>query len=132
MNTFITRIRRFLVLSMEKKLELFRMVMILVFSTFLVKFIPLRYYYKRFLLAKEIHFEDTMQLYSNQISYFNRIQTLLPWKITCLMESIAMHIFFKKNGIYLTIYIGLKTDRGLTAHAWSLLSSSKGFSKINH
>ena len=55
----------------------------------------------------------------------------LPGKTSCLEECLIVHIYFRGQGIFIPIYLGIKKSDGLHAHAWYLEQNSAGFNKIS-
>lgn len=107
------------------------MVLILIYVALLVKFVPLRYYYKHYLEGHTNQQLNYMQLFGDQIRQYRRVMQLFPGKITCLMESMAFHIYFKQQGVQVPIFIGLKTGENMEAHAWNFCNYTLDYSVIN-
>lgn len=107
------------------------MILILAYASFLVRFIPLRSYYGKYIAGNGDSVGNNMQPFTDQIVLYKRLMLLIPWKVTCLMESLAFHIYFKQRGIQIPIFIGVKPGNQMEAHAWNFNSSSMGYSAID-
>ena len=118
-------------LPVRRKLLVLEQFIILGFTTILVKWIPLRFYYMRYFRSCEFDNEMPMQPYSNEIRHFYKLIRLVPWKVTCLMESLAFSIFFSRRGHRIPLFLGVKIGPEMEAHAWNFPSRARGFSAIN-
>ena len=121
----------FLRLSSSRKVMIFRMIVILGYTSFLVKFIPLRDYYSRYIAGNSNESSRNMQPFGDQIVLYKKVMLLIPWKVTCLIESMSFHIYFKRAGIQIPIFIGVKAGNQMEAHAWNFNSNSRGYSAID-
>lgn len=115
----------------SRKLMIIQMIMILVYTSILVRFIPLRFYYNRYIHENSDFQSRNMQPIGDQIVLYKRIMLLFPWKVTCLIESLSFLIFFKQKGIQLPLFIGVKTENQMKAHAWNFNSNARGYSAID-
>ncbi len=118
-------------LSLSRKVMIFRMIIILVYTSSLVRFIPLRFYYKEYIAGNSQKHSRKMQPFGDQIRLYKKVMLLTPWKVTCLVESLSFCIYFRQNGIQIPLYIGVKTGNKMEAHAWNFSSNSKGYSAID-
>jgi len=131
MNKYTHLAKAFVKLSPSKKVMIFRMILILGYTSFLVKFIPLKYYYNRYIAENSTENSKNMQPFSDQIVLYKKVMLLIPWKVTCLIESMSFHIYFKQYGIQIPIFIGVKAGDQMEAHAWNFNSNSRGYSAID-
>ena len=95
----------------------FQFIIGLIYSLFIIKVIPLKLYYKKF-LKFGVHEYADLQLFSQEISFFRRIIRNCPFNISCLTECIAVHTYFKRKGIIVPIHVGINTEDHFIAHAW--------------
>ena len=54
----------------------------------------------------------------------------MPGQHTCLKESLVVHLFFKKKGLFIPLYLGVNTKDEFQAHAWYDQNSSNGFDPL--
>lgn len=118
-------------MPLERKVRIFKMMLILAYASFLVRFMPLRFYYARFIAGNGESMDRNMQPFTDQIVLYKRLMLLIPWKVTCLMESLSFHIYFKQKGVQIPIYVGVKHGNQLKAHAWNFHSNSQGYTTID-
>jgi hypothetical protein len=95
-----------------------------------VKYVPIRYYYKRY-FQENNHQTINLQPYTDEIGLIKRILKNIPWKNTCLVESLTIKSYFFKYGLDLPISIGIKVTNDLSAHAWYMDENKQGFFKLN-
>jgi hypothetical protein len=123
-------ISKFLRLDTPEKLAIIRFLFILFRAKFLVQFVPLKYYYHKVFLHKwNQKFE--MQQYFDLFSLLKKVVRKIPIQITCLEESIAIQLYFRKLKIDSPVYLGIRKeiDDNIYAHAWS---SFEGCYKENY
>lgn len=90
---------------------------------------PLRkYYHKYFLHDNEKPFDFAP--YRNDISLIKKVIKYMPGKPTCLKESIIVHLYFKRKGLKIPLYLGVSTKDEFMAHAWYEKNSSKGYNQV--
>ena len=130
MNKRSTLHRRFFRLSPGQKVRVLEKLAVLAYSSFLVRFVPLRFYYRRYLVEKTAHGSFEKQPMLVEIRQYNKLIRLVPWKVTCLMESLAVSIYFRRKGIFVPVHIGVKPGEHPRAHAWNFATGSQGFSAI--
>lgn len=129
MNKTIRILRFFLHSPVKNYLILVRISFIFLYVKVLVKLFPLSYYQKYFRLADK-YSEKKMQPNPKVIRYIARAVRKLPGKTSCLEECLVIHIYFRGEGIFIPINLGVKKTDGLHAHAWYLEQNSAGFNKI--
>jgi len=59
-----------------------------------------------------------------------KIGSLLPWRVTCLIESLAIKEYLEVYGINLPIKLGIITSGGIRAHAWNLPQRRNGYNEL--
>jgi len=131
MIKYFNQVKTFMRLSLSRKVMVLRMIIILIYTSVLVRFITLRFYYDRYIAGNDDLRGKNMQPFRDQIVLYKRLMLLIPWKVTCLMESLAFFIYFKKYGIQIPLFIGVKTGNQMKAHAWNFSSNSRGYSAID-
>ena len=131
MNKYIHLAKAFVKMPLERKLRIINMMLMLTYASFLVRFMPLRLYYDRYIAGSGDSMDNNMQPFTDQIVLYKRLMLLIPWKVTCLMESLAFHIYFKQKGIQIPIYVGVKPGNQMEAHAWNFISNAQGYSAID-
>jgi len=55
----------------------------------------------------------------------------MPGKPSCLKESIIVHLYFKRKGLNIPLYLGVSSEIEFLAHAWYDQNSSNGFCRLN-
>lgn len=131
MNKYIHLVKAFVKMPLERKGKIIRMLLILIYTSFLVRFVPLRFYYDRYIAGNSDSMDRNMQPFTDQVVLYKRLMLLTPWKVTCLMESLAFYIYFKQIGIQIPIYVGVKPGNQMEAHAWNFNSNARGYSAID-
>jgi len=122
---------RFFMIPFPQKMAIIKMIFILSYSSILVKLVPLKYYYRYYILRPSVETPCGLQPIKGQIRLYTKVMNIFPWRITCLMQSMAFHIYFKRMGFHVPIYIGLKIEEHLLAHAWNFERFEKEFCVIN-
>jgi len=69
--------------------------------------------------------------YKDELKLILKVIKHMPGQHTCLKESIIVHLFFKKKGLNIPLYLGVSTEEEFLAHAWYDQNSSKGYSQLN-
>ncbi|MGW8313957.1 MAG: lasso peptide biosynthesis B2 protein [Bacteroidales bacterium] len=129
----IKRIRVFLSffgLDGQMKKDVVSIVLIYFRVSFLVRCYPLSKYYHKYFLhdhAEPFDFAPCMK----ELSLVRKVIKQMPGKPSCLKESIIVHLFFKRKGIYIPIYLGVNTEKEFLAHAWYDQRGSKGYHQVN-
>lgn len=108
-----------------------RMGLILAYTFVLVRLFPLRSYYGRYLEGNGSRPAGTMQPSADQFRLAKRMVRLVPWKVSCLMESMAFHIYFRRYGILVPVTLGVNPEEGMKAHAWNFDRPGREFAIIN-
>lgn len=101
---------------------------LLVQSFIIVRFLPLKHYYREFFIYKKNN-PVNLQPIVQKFSTFKKIRRYCPIKIACLMEAIAIKMYFKSYGIVLPIKHGIDFNERGQAHTWIIESDSNGFTK---
>jgi len=130
MNRSIHVIKKFFKSSSGDKVTSLRFIGLFLYVGLIVRFIPLRHYYDKFF---SIHDSSAfeMQPYSKEICIMHKIMKVLPWKVTCLMESMVIKLYFRLKRMDVPIYIGVETKPILKAHSWYITSERNKFSEFN-
>ena len=115
------RLNRYLIfIAHSRRNELLKAIhlyYLLFFTYLLVNYIPLQYYYKKYLFSdKDVQFD--MQPFQRDFSLLKKLQRYFPARITCLIDSMVKQSYLKKHGIIAPIKLGLSSSKGLSAHAW--------------
>jgi len=120
MNKKKPLIIKFFKFDTSKRLSIVYILTLLILVKLLVNLIPLKYYYYK-LLFNNMNCNIDLQPYYCNFRLFKKIIRKIPLKITCLEESLAMRLYFRKFNINLPVYLGIKIDskNKLIAHAWS-------------
>lgn len=105
-----------------------RIVFIIMLMRILVLHIPLRFYFDKFFSDKSLNSTITEPFYE-KISLIKRIGQQLPWKITCLMESMSIKYYLRRYNINVPIHICVFSQDTFRAHAWVLESDSEKHKK---
>ena len=127
----INKILRILVHTPVKNYLVFiRVTFIFLYTKVLVKYFSLAYYQKYFHLFEQDS-DKKMQPNPEVIRTIAKVIRKLPGKTSCLEECLIVHIYFRGQGIFIPIYLGIKKSDGLHAHAWYLEQNSAGFNKIS-
>lgn len=130
MNKLLTGIRFLLRANWQKRIDIIRIIYLIIKISFMVRFIPLRYYHKKYLSGEQSHIVD-LQFYRENIYLIKRILRNVPWHVSCLIESLIIKDYICKNGILLPISLGVRITKGFEAHAWCFGGKENGFVKIN-
>lgn len=131
MNRTLHIVKAFKKLSFRTKLRLLEQFFTLCYASILVKRVPLRLYYNRYFNTFDEDGDLPVQPYSKEIRHFYKLIRLVPWKVTCLMESLAFSIYFNRKGHRIPLFLGVKFDQEMEAHAWNFPAKARGFSAIN-
>ena len=95
----------------------------------LIKCYPLKKYHSKYFQNVDKKPVD-LKPYKNEIRLIRKVIMQLHGKQTCLKESIVVHLFFKRKGICVPIYLGVSTDDNFLAHAWYDKEHSVGYYKV--
>lgn len=96
----------------------------------LIRYYPLRKYHDRFFLHDNIEPFD-FRPYKKDLKLIQKVIKHMPGKDTCLKESIIVHLYFKRKGHNVPLFLGVSTEKEFLAHAWYDQNSSKGYSQLN-
>lgn len=103
--------------SHNERIRLFRITYIIIKAFFFVNYMPIKYFFYKYSFGKNRENFD-LQLYRKEIRLIRKIGQLLPFRVTCLIECMAIQEYMKKYEIVLPISLGLKNIGDLSAHAW--------------
>ena len=84
----------------------------------IIRFVPLRYYFKAYFLESTPHIPDK-QLFHKYLRLYKRVLRHLPFKLICLAESMVLYDLLKIHGMVNPIHLGLRMESDLKAHAWN-------------
>ena len=123
-------IRSFLALNGKMKKDVVFIVILYSRVSWLVRWYPLRKYYKKYFVHKNVEPFD-FGPYRKELTLIKKVIKHLPGKHTCLKESIIVHLFFKKRGPAIPLYLGVSTQNEFLAHAWYEPEGSHGYKQVN-
>lgn len=101
----------------KKKKEVVLIIITYFRASYLVRFYPLKKYYHKFFVHDQKEPLD-LTTYRNDLTLIKKVIKYMPGKHTCLKESIIVHTYFKKKGLYIPLFIGVSTESEFLAHAW--------------
>lgn len=113
MRWLITYLR----LAWSDKQSVILIVLLFIKAIILVKHYPLSRYKKRFINNVQNQ-NFLLQQYQAELSLIYKVKKKIPFKITCLMESIVIQDFFKRYKLDIQIFLGINKTEKLNAHAW--------------
>ena len=113
-----TVIGRFLACSSNTRKEVLIMILMIVKARLLVMYFPLRFYFDHYFSNKETFIPDK-QLLFQKVGLFRSVKKALPFKLTCLVESMALFDILHRHGIVNPVHLGIRIDDNLNAHAWN-------------
>lgn len=96
--------------------------------SYLIKCYPLKKYYSKYYQNEDKELVN-LKSYKNDIKLIHKVIMQLPGKQTCLIESIVVHLFFRRNGNNIPIYMGVRTKDDFLAHAWYDEKHAMGYCK---
>lgn len=128
LHNTLRRIIRFFKLSPKEKTLVVWIVFQVFFIKLKVRLVPLRKYYLDYFADSNHKF---MQPNQSDIGIVYKMLKKLPFDLSCLEEAMLVKLYLKKLGADMYIYLGVKTDDDLKAHAWFLPTNSQGYRKIN-
>lgn len=122
----MNKLRKYLLLSRKQRISIWIMTLLFIKALFLVYFVPLKKYKGRFAAIQE-NDNSQMHQYCFELSLIRKIGRVLPFNMSCLVESIVIQDYFKRYDLDIQIYLGVhKTDK-LLAHAWCLENIENNF-----
>lgn len=98
--------------------------------SWLIRFNPLRKYYHKY-FAHDITEPFDFAPYRNELTLINKVIKQMPGRHTCLKESLIVHLWFKKKGLDIPLYLGVSTEKEFLAHAWYDQVNSNGYNQVN-
>lgn len=98
--------------------------------SYIVRCIPLKKYHHKFFQYSNEKPAD-LTLYKQDIRLILKVIKQLPGSQTCLKESIVVHLFFRRKGIKIPIYLGVSTKHQFSAHAWYNPSGASDYIEIS-
>jgi hypothetical protein len=127
-------IKKFLQLDAKVQRFMIRFVLCLLKAKVLVRFVPLKYYFKKVFTNNDFAHADLQQYYF-QFSLLKKVIRRLPVRTTCLEESMAMQFYFRKFNVELPVILGIRKEDNdkLHAHAWNSFEvyQANNFIRIN-
>ena len=130
MVRYKTMIRKFILISFQEKIQIFRILLLILKSSFIVRYLPLSHYYDRYFSIPQKTLID-LSLYKDDILFIRRILSVLPIKVSCLIESMTAQDYLRRHGIQIPISLGVKVSNQLFAHAWYWGSQDNEFKILN-
>lgn len=115
--------------SSNTRYEAMIMLLVIIKVQFLVWMIPLRHYYSHYFSNSEASIPDK-QLFYKHLGLFRSVRKLLPFRVSCLVESMALFDILKRHGILNPVHIGIRISDTLDAHAWNDHQRVSDFKKI--
>ena len=97
---------------------------------FVVQYLPLKYYYSRFIKKSDVLVKD-LQPYYSELRLIHRMKLIVPWKVTCLMESLIIQSYFKRYNYGIPILLGVHTRATIQAHALVFNEVPNDYTQIN-
>jgi hypothetical protein len=122
-------VSKFLGSSPKTRNEAMMMILIVIKVQFLVWLIPLRYYYNRYFSYLDPNIPDK-QRFNKYMGLFRSVINVLPVRVSCLVESMALFDILKMHGIVNPVHIGIKIGETMDAHAWNDHQRISDFKKI--
>jgi hypothetical protein len=130
MRKLLKALISFFGLNGRMKKEVIRIIITYLRVSCLIRFYPLRKYHHRYFQHDNTRPFD-FKPYKNELILIQKVIKHMPGKHTCLKESIVVHLYFKRRGHDIPIYLGVNTENELLAHAWYDQKNSKGYSQLN-
>ena len=126
LHTFISFFR----LDGRMKKDVIIIVLIYIRVSCLIRCYSLSKYYNKYF--RHDHTEPfDFTSFMKELNLVRKVIKQMPGKQSCLKESIIVHRYFKRKGIYVPLYLGVNTDKEFLAHAWYDQRGSKGFNQVN-
>ena len=117
-------------LNGQMKKDVVRIMITYLKVSWLIRCYPLRKYYHRYFQHEKAEPFD-FEPYEKEMKLVRKVIKYMPGKHTCLKESIVVHLFFKRKGLNIPLYLGVSTENEFLAHAWYDQSSANGFNPLN-
>ena len=117
--------------SSSSRLEAAGIVLLYFRVSLITRILPLRMYYRRY-FQKSIDQSFDLIKYKKTINRIRKVLCNLPGKHSCLIECIVVHLYFKRRGIYVPLYLGVSKENGFKAHAWYDPENSTSFSQLEY
>jgi len=95
----------------------------------IIRFIPLRKYFYSYFNTKNDK-PINLEPYKKDICLIKRVLKNLPIRHICLNESIIVHLYLKRIGIIVPIFLGIAKNSGINAHAWYYSSEENNFNQF--
>lgn len=119
----------FLHASWPLKKDVLRITLLYIRVTCMTRLLPIRFYYKRYFNQRENETIDLLE-HEEKLSRIRKTLCNLPGRYTCLKECIVVHLYFKRHGIYVPLYLGVNVENGFKAHAWYDPEKSNSFCQV--
>lgn len=130
MNKNLSRLYRLGNYPISDKLDIFRILVIILEVKLIVHLSPLKYYYSKY-VSDEIAEPVDLQPFQGQIRRINRVIKFVPFNLTCLMRAIILRKYLHKLNVNIPIHVGVKVGSEFKAHAWVNADRNNGYIKIN-
>lgn len=129
MTTFNSILKYIWNSSIKEKIFIVRICLLYSKVMIFVKFLPLKFYYHKFFSEYDLQ-EGSIYSYRRELNNIKKISRFLPWKVTCLMESMVIHSYLKRENIYLPIKLGVSLNGQMKAHAWCINNTLQNYTQI--
>jgi len=123
-------IKAFFALNGRKKKNAVLIMILYLRVSWLVRWYPLKKYYRKY-FVHDITEPFDFTPFRNELNLIKKVIKKMPGKHTCLKESIIAHLYFKRKGPAIPLYLGVITDKEFLAHAWYEPEGSSGYNQIN-
>ena len=105
------------------------MILIVMKVQFMVWLVPLRYYYNRY-FSYMVPNVPEKQLFNKYLGLYRIVLNVLPVRVSCLVESMALFDILKMHGMVNPVQIGIRLGGKMDAHAWNDHQRISDFKKI--
>lgn len=130
MNT-IRSFSRFVLLPNKTKIAIIWIVCYYIKAIVIVKFFPLKSYFNKYFSLSQINHDLEFVNHNDKTRIISKVLKYFPRGSSCLIESLVVHLYFKRLKIYVPLHLGISIKHDLRAHAWYYNSPSHDYVKIN-